>query len=518
MNAIKLKRMQALHSWVGVLSGLWIFVVCLTGSMALFGDELTTWNTPELRYTLPDNSTVDPQMLFTHFTNDVSQQGDVFNLGVNFPSWQKPYFETFASVMLSDQSEIDITQKWHPQTGQELPEMGQGAVYWLVNFHRDFMLPNHTLGRALVGFAGILMMLLIITGLIIHRTLLVDLFRWHLITKSLKMRWRSTHNTLAVWGTPFHLMIAFTGAFLGIVAILAPIVGITAFKGDQAALMKVVAGEPMEASGITAPMFPLIEAKQKVEAATGQTVRSIKVTNWQDETATYEVYFDTPNLLTMDAHAEVHGVTGEIDHISIQEEMGAAFHVTNAITPLHYATYGGVWLKLLYAFLGLTAAMMVATGLSLWLERRMNGPIGSLPGSLSPRAYRWMASTLVGVVSGLVVASVGLLYVDRLAEFAVDERLYWNGVSFFLLWGAAWCYALLYSNPKQASRQLLGLSGVGLLLMPLFDGFMTGNAFWTLLAHQHWYAGGVNLVAALFGLILLTGLWRLSKQSMFFSK
>lgn len=510
MNTTKLKRIYALHSWLALISGLFIFTVCLTGTIALFGKEIKTWVTPELRQAYTQtNAKVNIQDPFEKAIQAVPSSATITNVGILLPSEKKPYIETFISYSSKQEGQETLRQQWQINTGKLLPKTGEDTAQWFINFHRFFMIPNTQAGLALVGFFGILMLILIITGLLMHRNIVSDLFKWHLVKKSLRTRFRTTHNLLAVWGIPFHIMIAFTGAFLGIVSILTPISGLIIFEGDKTALVKALGQEPVKPSGIYAPMYPLELAKQKVEEATNKKVRMILISNWEDTHAHYELFFVTPSTLSTSSHARINATSGEIIDMVVQENTATSFNVINSMAPLHYGNYGGVWLKFLYAFLGIVSSMLVATGLALWLEKRRNNskrPLSSLN-------FRLLEGTFIGVTLGLLVASIGVLYVDRLWEFPVEERLYYIGLSYFILWGLSLLYALISINRRQVNKHLLGLSGLGFLGLGLLDWSLTRDSILTLLSQNYFYAAGVNIFGFLFGLILLLIVFRFPKRS-----
>ena len=64
-------------------------------------------------------------------------------------------------------------------------------------------------GRWLAGTAAMFMLVAIISGVITHKKIFVDFFtfRWGKRQRS----WLDAHNSLSVFGLPFHFMITYTG-------------------------------------------------------------------------------------------------------------------------------------------------------------------------------------------------------------------------------------------------------------------------------------------------------------------
>ncbi|MCQ9372279.1 PepSY domain-containing protein, partial [Corynebacterium sp. 35RC1] len=69
--------------------------------------------------------------------------------------------------------------------------------------------------RWIVGFLGVAMLVLIATGIVIHRKILAELFtqRWG---RSLRVVTSDLHKSAGIWGLGFHILIAGTGAWLGV--------------------------------------------------------------------------------------------------------------------------------------------------------------------------------------------------------------------------------------------------------------------------------------------------------------
>ena len=502
MNSIKLKRMNYVHSWLGVLFGLFIFVVVFSGILALFPEELAAWENQSLRLS-EETEEVGADAVLKSITNNAIELGKIQTITLFLPTDHKPYFESFTQILSSDKSRNTMHNIWSSSTGEILDPIGKGASYWLLNFHRDFVIPNHNIGRPLVGVSGMLLMFMLVTGIIIHRKIIADLFKCHLVTKSIKMRFRSTHNALGIWGLPFYFMIAFTGVAVGVLPKLVPVVGVVAFKGDQAALMDLLV-ERVEPTGVKAPMYSLDKAKEKIEITTQKIVDRVLIFNWQDELASYRLLFETPYELQQMGLADVNAVSGEIVSISSQVEHGLAIKVNQAISALHYGTYAGLWLKFLYVLLGIATSLLITTGLYLWLERRLNGPTGGL----SPLSYKLINGVVVGTTSGLVVASIGLLYVDRLMAFSAAERLAGNGYSFFIIWVGIILVGLLYPNKKQFNKMLLSASAILLMGMSVLDWLLTGQTILDLWLGQQTVLAGVNLFSFIAGVILAFVLYK----------
>ena len=254
MNRDRHKRFYGVHSWSGIVLGLLIYVVAFSGTVAMFADEIKTWEDPALRLPLVEGmGNLDSQ--FAAFREELSQIGETELLILDYPHDPAPYFRAYGHVHVDGQPDQDIEQKWHPVTGEKLLVREAGLSEWVLDFHRNFMLPR-TLGRALVGVVGMVLMLSSLTGVLIHGKIIKEFFTLRL-QRSQRLKWQDSHKVIGIISLPFSSMMAFTGAFLGVIAILAPIIAVLAFKGDQDALINAVLGEPLKPTGEIVEMVSL---------------------------------------------------------------------------------------------------------------------------------------------------------------------------------------------------------------------------------------------------------------------
>lgn len=502
MNKQRHQRIDLLHSWIGIIVGLLIYIVSFSGVIALFGNELQTWEDPNTRIEIQEEP-APYTPLVDRFVKDIkSELPDDYHVDsvlVLYPKAETPYYYAEINSINKDNEHRKDKRHWNPNTGNIIPDRGNGLTHWLIDFHRRLMLPE-TLGRSVVGIAGLLLMLSIISGIIIHKNIFKEFFSWRL-NRSLRVGWRESHNAIGVWGLPFHFTLAFTGSFLGIVSMLLPIVAFTSFKGDQEKLLAAIGGEEMEAANISAPMLPLNEAKSIVEKKTGKPVLYNFIHHWGDKNASYELFFDDDESLLLFVHSEMPGTDnseqrGEILETHYAEPNTLAGDFLGAIAPLHYGTYGGIPLKFFYLLLGIGLCVMTASGLGLWMEKRIYGN----EGKQSQLTYHLLSRLVAGVTVGLVVSTCALFYTDRLYSGSPDYRLTYTGICFFLVWTLFLVIALFKSNNYHTTKLGLYISALLLIALPVLDKLTSGYG---ILDAGHHFATAVNFSCIVTGIVLL---------------
>lgn len=496
MDRARRKRNYDLHSWSGVVFGWLIFIVALSGGFALFDEELKAWEDPSAR-SAGDGPPAAMHAAFSDFADEAAARGAITFLNLTFADDLARQHRASAGVRTDDGRIQVIERRWDPVSGAAQAERGDGLTTWILDFHRDFMWPDalggRTVGRALVGVVGVVLMLSIVTGVVAHTKITRELFTLR-FWRSVRVKWQDSHKILGLWGLPFHAAISATGAFLGVVAILSPIVAVLAFKGDTDALIEAVIGAPPEPAGVAARMLPIDRVAELRHPDTGAAPAFLSVTHWGDAAAVYEVFFDEDRRLARYDAVTLSGVTGEPVNVRAFDPDTPANRVTEAVAPLHYGTYGGLALKALYAALGLSLAVMAALGVMLWVERRLHGDAGRR----SPGVYRAMARLTAGIKAGMPLAYAAIFHLDKIYAGGEAARLAWTGSTFFGVWGLAVASAFIRRDDYRTVRALLTAAGAAFAALPIVNAAMTPTG-----ALLH--GGGLSTPSAIADLVFLAG-------------
>jgi len=436
-------RMYDVHSWAGVLTGLILFVVCFSGTAALFFDELAAWERPEARGAAPELTAIDV---------DTSVRDALAEWGGDVPS------PVFVFLPTPHRANLEVARQrttpdgkirlerlaFDATTGERLGRIYDGAGRFLRNLHTDLHIPR-PFGRYLVGVTGIIMMLMIVSGVIIHRRILRNLLTFR-PERSTRVVWTDAHNVLGTWGLPFHAMIAFTGALLGLAGLFLTVIALVLFQGDRDQAEATVLGPAPQASGTPARMAELdaiIADAAARSSGEGRPVH-IEIRHWGDSGARARVRMEGyPSLDWMWEH-RYDLASGQFRETwSLGDHPGG--RVYTAITPLHYGTYGGIALKGLYLMLGLAASVTIASGLRVWILRRR---------VLHHRPYETLSAVLSGLTGGMGLATAAVLAAHHLVADDAD-RVFNLGCVYFGTWGVALVYALWRRREARILRELL---------------------------------------------------------------
>ena len=190
-----------IHSWSGLLFGWLLFAVFLTGTLTVFDNEITYWMQPELLEVSSDARDVDetwPPVL------EFVAQADHWEADVHT---DRPPL-----LMVKLQKNRTFSgQATDPATGKIVTFRDTEGGDFFYHFHHGLLLGVP--GAWIVGTAGMVMLVTLVSGLGIHRWNIKDVFvfrPWSLPQRA----WFDAHNFAGILALPFHLMITFTGLMI----------------------------------------------------------------------------------------------------------------------------------------------------------------------------------------------------------------------------------------------------------------------------------------------------------------
>lgn len=482
-----------LHAWLGVWSSALLFIVAFSGSIALFHSELATWENPEYRIPFEAN----PHGIDAHLEKIASESGFDHQNFLIFPPSHKSPVLTFSHF--DPETHHSHMIQTRPSTMEILEQGDSDMAHLLAHLHTDLHLPS-PYGRYLVGFAGVVMMVLLVTGVISHRKLFKELFLWRR-KGSLRAFFSSSHKLLGVWGLPFHLMMAFTGAIIGLLGIIGVFMALASFGGSVEKATQAVLGPRAEASGESAPMMTIDSFVEKAKSKwDGFEPTFITVQAYKDKEALVTVSGNVAGRLAMGTGITGKMTTGEVIHVQDWHQESWPTWIFGMVVPLHYALYGGVWIKYLYFLLGLGMTFLIASGTTIWLMRReqtrqRSGAVGTSN----------LTKFHVGVCGGLVLATamafLGTHLPVPITQSLLEGGAFWGG------WFVGIAYCFLVKETTHAMRNILSMSAVVLIAAAFVNMLTTGDFPWVAWAQGYRAVAVVDFFLISIGATLLFTLW-----------
>ncbi|MDP9877824.1 putative iron-regulated membrane protein [Variovorax boronicumulans] len=472
MKAQTVKDYLAVHTWVGILCGLVLFVAFYAGAFSMLEAEITRWTQPPA----PASSAV-------------SDDGDAL---------------AAAFLAAHPDAKGRVRLRWpgadNAQPALAHMERGKDPVWWQLgsdgqlrrmasmpreddtsgNFvdylHRKGGLPIPLeVAEPVIGLVSLVYALALVSGVVILLPSLVkDLFYLRL-GANLKRMWLDVHNLLGVASLPFHLVIALSAAVFG----LHDFVYLAQDKFIyQDGLRATVARDSVPPPKVArADWLPPSEIKRRVvEQAphfrpAGMDYVMLPAGPVALVGGSDERHFQRASRYGL---AFVHLGTGQIyDRSYLPGDSGhASTALLSSLFALHFGSFGGDPVRLLYLLLGLSGALLFYTGNLLWIEtrtKRMRHPQAG-PGMERPRHVRVVSALTLGVCLGCAAALPATLALAHWLAPVLDAPL--GGLdalhqgAYYAILSACIAWAI-WRGTDRAARGLLWFTAACNALVPL---------------------------------------------------
>ena len=349
------KRALSAHAAIGLLAGALLYLVSLTGTLAVFYQEWQRVEQPGV----PEMTSIDPAAVPRAVENVLaSDTKKTTHLYVHLPVDHLP-----RTTITTDFKAVHIDQNG--------AIAGPEEIAWsdfLVELHYTLNIPG-IFGITIVGALGVMMLTLSLSGVIAHPRIFRDAFRLRARDNG-GVGLADWHNRLSVWTLPFTLAIALTGALIGMATLTGYGVGQMSYGGDfEKVYAPIFGGEGKpDATPAGAPdVIPALAHMQRhypqlplsyVILHDPQTAgQHVQIVGLHDKRLIFGDYYN------FDAQGRFHGSAGMADGDLGQQAAASNYN-------LHFGNFGGLPVKIAYALFGLALTAICATGTYIWLGKR----------------------------------------------------------------------------------------------------------------------------------------------------
>lgn len=527
MKSKSIKKLYTLHSWVGVITGILLFVIAFTGAVSVFGrPEIKLWANPEIRALAPID-TVKIESLIAEYAEKVpthyKEEVQVFLPGVRSSTRLYIMFESHhgdpqknngladgeklkhspseASIYEFDPITYELLSEKTGLVKELFTDSQYDMAEFIVGFHADLLM-GRPVGLLITGVLGLTMMISIVTGVFIHRKILAQLFTFR-PRKTFSLLLNDGHKAIGVWGLLFNSVIAFTGAFLGLVlVVLVPAAAFVSFGGDQEKLIETFTAAPdVIIENIAKPTSVATAFDHVLSLDEEAKVSTVTIKGYDDVSAM--MYFSVEGGSSMAAQTAVYNVDGEFIDIysNFTRLEGFSGAILDVMVPLHFGNFGGIFVKIIWTILGLGTALLPLTGLMLWIERGVNA---SNP-KYSIKTYQRFNRLIVGGCGGIVIATFLLFPANVFLKYILEvgnvgPAILWP---FFGSWLVIAISAFIINCEKQFAKQLTRITALILILILPIDLIVSGKAMLANFSYGHQVSLGIDLACFSLGFYLL---------------
>lgn len=480
------KSMAWLHTWSGVFVSALLFIIFWMGTLSVFDREIDRWMMPMTRLpSLAAPLSLDATVL--PLAQELAPKSSQWNIVL--PTDRVPALR----LTWRDAAGKNVSRYLDPATGAALPDAGTHAgTGFIYPFHYRLHITFMDLGYWLVGFAAMVMLVAIVSGVVIHKKIFREFFTFR-PRKQTQRAALDLHNLTGVLALPFHFVIALSGLII-LFAIYFPSGWQAAYDGNKKAFNSEVAGtyqrDRARMPG-TLSSLDAMAAQARQLWGDGQ-VSQVRVYHPGDAKSYVEMRRSYADSVTMEPHLLYFDAAS--GSLLSRADPKPVRSVQRFVSGLHMIQFEHGTLRFLYFLAGLAGCVMIATGLLVWLEsRRAQHARKGLAG------VRVIEALAIAAITGIMLATLAFFIANRLlplgVRFAGGERADLEMWVFYLVWALAFMHAAWRAHAAWA-EQAWAIAALALVTV-LLNWVTTGDHL------LHTVSTGLYSVAGMDLLLLL---------------
>jgi uncharacterized iron-regulated membrane protein len=342
-----IKSIYKWHHWTGLVAGLFLLLMSITGSILVFTDEM-------------EHTADQPLKEFSNPSGSYSYDSSFAMIKQKFPGYEVRLYDRPGkneALVYELRGRSDSKKVFVNPTRPEIIKTIDGET----QLHRKLLLFHYTFfvgttGKIFVVVIGILFLLSVITGFIIfHKAI------WKTIRFKTVFRYRgkaafysSLHCNIGVWTLIFNLLIITSGLALSI-TIAKNAIKTSDSKPSTSHQVDFSLDSVVERVTRSNPEFEIHLVRIPVY---GNTVRISG--RYKNDPAIYGDYA---------SYYLINGLSKKTEKKQVMSDLPLTEKLLLMAAPLHFGNYGGIFLKILYCFLGIMPAILSITGFLIWRKR-----------------------------------------------------------------------------------------------------------------------------------------------------
>lgn len=345
------------HGILGLAFAAIIYLVCLTGTLAVFAHDIAQWEQPDA----PSITAFAPSALDRAVRSAQANGPARATLYVSLPSTE----EVEASIIAYTPA---LHREWVADRNGNLTERRTPIADFLVDLHVALHLPR-AWGGFIVGLTGVALLSSLISGILAHPRIFKDAF--HLRQGGARrLQEADMHNRLGIWALPFHVAIALTGALLGLSTLIVGVLAMLLYRGDTAKVYGLFTEAPPAINAVAAPLPPLEPMLAEAQRRGGHaTPHQLIIERAGRADARITVSSERDRLL-VPQDTTIFDVKGKVVKDQHPADLVLGTRMLGGIGQLHFGWFGGLPVRLLYSLLGLALCIVTSSGVTIWLARR----------------------------------------------------------------------------------------------------------------------------------------------------
>ncbi|MFT4020593.1 MAG: PepSY-associated TM helix domain-containing protein [Acinetobacter sp.] len=508
-----IKLAKSMHTWVGVCSGILLFICFFAGGLTMFQHHLTRWVTPSTQV-LPPLETEELNIFIQRLQQEYPATREHFTLNLRSNefhyapiTWtdeqrRSREFSTQHNTWLAsldDQNQLMVKQENVSKLGPMLEQLHETAGI-------PGKLGHESLGLSIMGIISILYFLALLSGLIVLLPTLIKDFFAIRPGKNKKRFWLDTHNVIGITSLPFHIIISVSVIVFAFHDILYDSISMVAnnkqpfFKRPPPATIEV------KQTTLDIPQI-LTLVKQKDPSYSVDFIHFSNLDKPEQASARIGVY--SPNHMLLGANQDA--VT--VNPYNLESYKNQALDSRNSTAEkwiysmfgLHFGSFGGLGIRWMYVLLGFGGAYLFYSGNILWVETRARKAKNSNQPIQQRKDVRFLANLTIGACLGCILAVSFTVLLTKLLYVSIAINMV--NINLFMVYSyyGLFIFCIFYAFIVGASKALphfLFAIAISLILMPILSLIHWILAEQALLAHS-FYFWPIELSALVLGILFL---------------
>jgi uncharacterized iron-regulated membrane protein len=463
------------HTWFGLVLGFVLVIVFFFGSLSVFDREIDRWAIPASRFAPQPMPSFDKVLRPVFESIQPSQESlDQARTLVDGPlpaHWDSP--KSWEAFTTHRDPVLNMSARWKtpnakvpddvvgyrtidPRSGKVFADdqLKVGSQFFFPLHHNltlDYSVTanGRDLGLWIVGFAGLVMLVALISGVVMHRKIFREFFTFR-PRQNAQRSVLDLHNMTGVLALPFHFFFAFTGLLI-FAGTYFPVSGtqLEPLHELHETIEERETGVPHDRAGMAAPLASvdaMVDEAQRRWAAKGMAgeVGRLSLTHVGDANGHVSIFrAGTDRIASVSEGIHFKASTGQV--LREDPPQTAVGGVADFLVGLHLQHFRHWLLRWFYVLGGLMGTACIATGFIFFVEKRkkQHAKVGS-------QGSRVVDALAVTTVTGMLIATMTILNANRLLPTALP--IGWpprDSLQIYLFW-AGWALAMLHAFARSA--------------------------------------------------------------------
>lgn len=349
------KFFRTLHTWLSIPAGILIFIVCFTGTLLVFQDEIQQISNKERYFNSEKGKSLIPLNQLAQKVNEKLKDNSVKDVRI-YSNHQRNYAfgltDGFRKVAYVNPYTAEITDIYSPK---------DSIFFWIMSLHRWLLDDTRTWGKYAVGISTLFFIVILISGFFIWLPKKWKRSRFTIETQKGKKRlFYDLHSVLGLYACLILLISAITG----------PMWSFEWYRNSVYTILGAETSKPE--AGNKEKDKKNNKVNFEVWPRVADTLQTLNPDNEYITIQNGSAMVHQKNAATSRASDkyQYEPKTGSITSFKPYKQQPYSSKIPGWYYDLHVGAYWGIWSKILTFIAGLIGTSLPITGYYLWWKKR----------------------------------------------------------------------------------------------------------------------------------------------------